>query len=419
MHNALAAVLLTLAEAVRLASASHPAVEAGANEAAAAQAAVSESRAARLPSVTLGASALRYSEPMVATPIHGFSFTSLPPFEQTLVQSALTASTTLYDAGARSARIDEATRNADAASATVDTARQLVVARTATAYATVLGRAAILDAQLLRLRALEAERDRVQKFTDVGRAARVEMLRVEAAIAAAEAERVEAATTLDAAERALARLTGLASDATRAANLTEIHDNDALPGRDSSNAPWLRAARSRALAQHATIALARSARRPQLLASASELTFGTPRALLAGEWNAGLQLRFNVFDFGATGARIARASAAAKAADAQVSALELDNAIAVDAALAELEQSRAAAASLAKAVARFEEVARIEKLRLDNGAGAQTDYLRSEADLAAARASLAAMTYRIVIARVELARLAGELTPEWIEEEFR
>ncbi len=414
---------LSLAEAVSAAMQNFPAVAASTEEARAARETVREMEAARLPSVNLNATATHYSDPALATPIHGFDFRNPPPFETTLVQSSLVANYALFDAGARAARIEESRHNAESVEAATDTARQNAAARAASAYAGVLGQAAILDAHRLRITALEAERERVRQFQAVGRAANVDALRVEAALAAAEAERTDAAALLDSSERSLSRITGLPLETTRAANLVPVKDAPAVPDRAVlearvTDAPAVQQARGRELAQKATIEFAKSGRWPQVSAAAQELLFATHRALLATEWNVGLQLRFNVFDGGATAARIARATHAARAAGEQVRTAEVETGIALDRALASLEQSRATVESLSGAVAKFAEVARIEKLRLENGAGTQADYLRAEADLVAARASLAAARYRVVAARVELARVTGELQPEWVAATF-
>lgn len=58
----------------------------------------------------------------------------------------------------------------------------------------------------------------------------------------------------------------------------------------------------------------------------------------------------------------------------------------------------------------------MEKLRLDTGAGTQTDYLRAEADLLSARAELAAARHTVIGARVELARATGALTLDWLRQ---
>jgi outer membrane protein TolC len=71
-------------------------------------------------------------------------------------------------------------------------------------------------------------------------------------------------------------------------------------------------------------------------------------------------------------------------------------------------------AALATAAAQFDEVVRIRRLTLQTGSGTQTDYLDAETDLLRARASLVEARHGEIGARVELARVAGDLTPAWL-----
>ena len=374
--------------------------------------------------MVFSSTATQYSEPMASTPIHGFRPTDLPGFDETLTLQALSASYLLYDAGARSSRIAEARALATAAGAAADAVRQQVAFRAGASYAAVLSDAAMLEAHDARLRALNAEQDRVRQFESVGRAAHVEMLRVEAALAAAEAERIETAAALDEEERALARLTGMPVEQCRSSNLEPFDAAaGAVPSREEIerhvDTPAMRQARAQAAAAQAATGAAKSTNRPQVAGTASELFYGNERSIIENNWNAGLALRYSFFDGGATAARVERARAAASAAEAQVRASELETSMAIDRGLSQVARTRAAVGSLRKAVERYAEVARIEKLRLDNGAGTQTDYLRAEADLVAARASLAAAQYRTAVALLDLARVTGQLDSAWLASAFR
>jgi outer membrane protein TolC len=290
----------------------------------------------------------------------------------------------------------------------------------------VLSRAKTLAAHDLRTRSLEAELSRVRQLHDVGRAAPVEILRVEAALAAAEAERVDVAAQLDVAERALARLTALPNDQTTSGHLSDVSLRASeTPQREqvmttaTEASPLVQQMRSRVAAQRAAIAFARAGRHPQLQAVGTFTEFGSSKGFVTGEWNAGMQLRMSLFDGGATSARVARAKAQATAAEEQLRVAERDVHDAVDRALADLTQALATADSLQKAVERFSEVTRIEKLRLENGVGTQTDYLRAEADLLQARAGLSAARYRAMLTRVELTRISGTLDAGWMAKTFR
>jgi outer membrane protein TolC len=59
-------------------------------------------------------------------------------------------------------------------------------------------------------------------------------------------------------------------------------------------------------------------------------------------------------------------------------------------------------------------VERIRRLSLQVGSGTETDYLGAEAALLSNRASLVQARHAEMAARVELARVTGELSPEWL-----
>lgn len=412
---------LPLADAVERALARFPSVEAARARQDEAAEALGEARAARRPRGRLTGSAIQYEEPMVVTPIHGFGPGLFPEFDETLGQATLTVSYTLFDSGADAARIRSADAQSVAAGAALGSAEQILARRVAAAYLTVLGQHQVLTAHDERLVALGAELSRVRQRLEVGRAARVEVLRAEAALASAHAEQVRFAAVQDTAELELARLLGVAPQAIRARHLLPvIHTQEALPPREEiveqgiAASPAVAQARAQVAIAEAQIALARAVARPELRAVGNYNEWTSSKGDFTGEWNAGFQLTVPLFDGGATRSRIARAEAAHRAAQEQVRLAEVQVQEDVDRVFAAVLEAEARIVSLQVAEERFLEVVRVEKLMLDEGAGTQTDYLNAEADLLAARASLADARHAAILARVDLARAAGRLTPEWL-----
>jgi outer membrane protein TolC len=86
----------------------------------------------------------------------------------------------------------------------------------------------------------------------------------------------------------------------------------------------------------------------------------------------------------------------------------------VDGALAAVRAARAGVEALETAVEQSAEVERIRQLSLQVGSGTETDYLEAEAALLSNRASLVQARHAEMGARVELARVTGALTPEWL-----
>lgn len=419
-ENALA---LSLPEAVERALSSYPSITAARARVVEAEAATGEARASQGPIVKLNAQGLQYDDPMITSPIHSFVPADFPPFDETIVQGALSVSYVLLDSGAARERTRQAQAQSANAGAALSAAEQAVAARVASVYAGALSRAEILAAQRARTAALELEVDRARQFVATGKAAEVELLRAEASLAAAEAERTRAASALDASERDLARLVGIPVDAARAETLSpwnppaseemnpEIRER--LAERAVAAAPAIEQARQQIASTDAARALARSAYFPKVELVGAVQEFRESASDYATDWNAGFQVVVPIWDGGQTGRRVARAAAARDSAVALLAQTELDVREAVDRAANSLADAQARSVALERAALRLTEVARVQKLLLEVGAGTQVDYLAAEAELATTRAAATEARTTALLSRVELARLAGELSAQW------
>ncbi|MDH3456708.1 MAG: TolC family protein [Gemmatimonadota bacterium] len=413
--------LLTVQHAVELSLASYPSIGAARARVDEAQARVGQATSRWWPALSMEASSFRHAEPMLVYPLHGFD-TSAFQFDRTLLQGNVTAGWTLFDGGGRGARI-RAARADEAAVTSAGTASEMdVVLNVVAAYLTVRSAHETLDAELQSLTALTAERDRVQRLRDEGQAADVELLRVAAALAQAESERVSTAASLDVAERSLARWLGLDVDRTRAAHLgtVSLKDSVAADVRDHLTArfeaanPELLAARQQREAAEWSRRAAIGAWFPQLDLVGRYLLFSGPEFDVQGEWQAGVRLSYPLFTGGARASAVSATAARAVAAAEQERLLALRGADALDRALSTVQETRARAAAVGTAVAHLTEVARIEQLALQEGAGTQTDFLRADADLRRTRAALVRARHAEIIARVQLARITGDLTVAWL-----
>lgn len=417
---------LDLLEAARSALAHFPSVGASRAELEAAIAAAHVAAAARFPSVSVGGSATQYEESMIVHPIHDFGPDLTPPFDSTLFQVLANASYTVYDGGARGARIEEARHRSSAAEASLGVSERDLLTGVVSSYLDALTGNEVLAAHDARLIALERELERVRQLHEVGRAARVEMLLVEAALANAEADRVRLELALDLAERALARWTGKELSETNVSRLMKL----ALVDRSSPPAegvreralranPSVQRAREQVGAAEAAATAARSRRRPHLDVVARYVDWGSASGANSLEWNLGLEVSYPVFTGGSVGSAIDQADASRRSALELMRLAEYEVSEEIDRSLSALNEAIARHAALATAVARFEEVSRIEQLRLDNGVGVQTDYLDAHADLLAARAQRIEAEYEVIRAHVRLARVSGDLSVAWLETHLR
>jgi outer membrane protein TolC len=402
----------------------HPAIGLARSQSALARADLATAEADRRPSLSFGASAFRYQEPMLVTPIHGFLPSLIPDFDPTLLQAALQARYELWDGGSRAAQVDQRVAQVAAADASLAAEEQLLVARAVSLYLRALGLVETHAAHAHRVAALEVERQRVERLLAVGRAADVDARRVEAALAAAEADRVAVGAALDTAERDLARILAVDPSSTRASNLSPLSgaalsppDREALLAAALAGSPTVARAREEALAADAAVRAARAARWPSLRLEGNYLGFADDDGTATAEWNAGLRVGLPLVD-GRVGAQLARAEATAQASAERLRLAELQVAAELDRALSTHTEAAARAGALAEAVERYAEVVRVERLRLEVGVGVQRDYLAAEADLLAANASLVEARHAATTARVEAARVAGTLSADWLRNGF-
>lgn len=413
---------LTLVGAVEAALASYPSLKAAHASVVSSGAAAGRAAAARWPDLSLRASVTQYEEPMIVQPIHGFEPGATPPFDETLVEAGAYLEYTLWDFGARSARIRRARRSTAAARAARAGTEQELVARVAATYLDLLGQRGVLDAHDRRIRALEEERERVRRMREVGRAARVELLRVEAALASARSDREEVAAGLRVATRELRRLTGLPADRVEPGTLADLASGDsgpppleALVPRARRESPAVREARRRQEAAGAGLDLARTRRWPALELGGGWVDRGSADGHFRAEWSVGVGFSVPLFTGGRVSGAIEEARAEATGAEHRTRLVEKAVERAVDEAFASWREKTVRVESLRRAVESQREVVRIEKLRLETGTGTQTDYLDAEADLLSARAQRARTRYAALRARMELARATGALDRGWIE----
>lgn len=413
---------LTLSATVQRALARYPTVAAARAARDRAAADQGEAGAARLPRLTLDAAFTRYQEPTIVFPLHGFNQADPPLFDRSLVQAGATLSWTFFDFGSRAARLRAATLLTRAADAALGTAEMQLEARAANAYLRVLTARGVLAAQDQRLAALTAESLRARRLLEQGKAARVEVLRVDAEVARSRADRIATAERLDQAEHDLAQLTQLPFERVHADSLVPLALTDTAPAEDRAAllarareaSPELADVRRRAEAAQAGLAAARATRFPELRLSSGYIDRGRTAGDFKAEWQAGVGLSYALYTGGSRASQVRRADADGRAAAEQLRLAELAVEQGVDRASGAVREAHARVAALALAAEQSEEVARIERLSRDVGSGTQTDLLDAEAALLGVRASLIEARHAEISARIELARITGDLTPAWL-----
>jgi outer membrane protein TolC len=419
---------LTLLQAVDRALATYPSVAAARAQRDHVAADLGEAQSGRLPRLMFDGALNRFQEPMVVLPLHSFDPRTPPIFDRTLLQTGLSVSWTVFDFGGRSARVGAQRALGDAASAAVSSAEMQLLAGVANAYLRVLTARGVLAAQDQRLQALHAASDRTRQLVAQGKAARVDGLRVEAEERRAIADRIGSAAQLDVAEHALALFAQVPYDAVHASALSALQPppsdtgviadsaaaRSAVVERARQFSTDVREAEDRRRAARAGLSAARATWLPEIRLSGAYVDRGRWWGDFSAEWQGGVSLSYPLYTGGSRESATRRAAADDRAAGEQVRAAEFRVEQGVDQALAALREAHARVAALQSALDQSAEVARIERLSLDVGSGTQTDYLTAEANLLAVRASLVQARHAELSARVELARVTGVLSRDWL-----
>ena len=411
---------LTLAAAVRRALDSHPSVAAARAGRDAAAASLGTAQAPLFPRLAATFTANQYKIGNLVYPLSGFSAADPPLFNSTLSQGAVSLGYTLFDFGGRTSQVRLARAQERGAEAALDQTAARLVASVADAYLGVLTTRGTLQAEEQQLAALRAEAGRVAQLETQGKAAHVEVLRLAAQVSRARAEEVATRAQLDVTERTLARLVALPVDSVRSRVApvrladTSLADRATLVARAEAGSPDVLRAQRAAEAAAAGVGAARAAYFPTLQLNAAWLENGHVFTGYRPYWSAQLQLSYPIFT-GFAGVSAVRVNEAqSRAASEQLRATRLATEQSVDAALAAVTASRATVEALATAVAQSEEVERIRLLSVQVGSGTETDYLDAEATLLLNRAGLVQARNDEIAARVELARVTGELDEGWV-----
>jgi len=417
---------LTLSAAIRDAVELHPAIGLTRERTAEAEAEILQARAARLPTVGLGAELTHHELPMVVAPLHAFDPAAAPEFSDTLLRSRLDLSWRLFDGGRSGALIGAGEAGREAALAASDDATARTIEQTAAVYLQVATGRLLVAAHEERAQALGAELERVERLLAEGRAAEVERLRAVAGLREAEAETATARARLRAVEGALGRLVGRTPEEIAALEVPVAALDGAAIGTAGPDAraraqapappdpPALAAARARVRTAEATHRAVRSARLPRLDAVAGLSQFGGRGSSTTAEWDAGVRLSWPVFTGGRQSGAEDAAAARIRQAREDLHRIERELANETDQARAALEEALARRDALHIAEEAFAEVARIEALSLEVGTGVQRDFFDAQAGLLRTRAALAQAEAAVTTARISLARTLGHLSLAWI-----
>ncbi|MDA8127937.1 MAG: TolC family protein [Betaproteobacteria bacterium] len=413
--SAVAAEPLTLWGAMERAAQSNPALRSQQAEIARQALEQDIARGRRFPQVDLDASYLHHAYPTTITPIRAAGV--FPPLDRDIASVGVALNLPLYAGGKLVAGEALAAHNREAAVQALRAGGQDLLFNVAATYTKALHFRQLAKVLDTRITALQREEHDIELRIREGRAARLELIRLQTQLSQARYDRLSVA---QGEQDALTLLAAFLGDASLRPALAEPGATaPALPG--SAEEAMDRALRQRPdllkldaagkAAQQKT-AIARGDRLPQvnLVAKAQETAGGDWQGY--DDWQVGVQFSLPVFDGNVRKRRVEQAGL-----EQRQNALQQDDArnrvaSEVGQAFGALTESTDRLHVAAQGEKEAAEALRIETLRYHGGENTITDLLGAESALWNATASRLQAGYDIVVSQARLLRATGELAPD-------
>jgi len=370
------------------------------------------------PKVDLNAGYTRYAYPSLVTPIREAGV--FPPLDRDVAYLGLALSMPLYAGGRLVAGDSLAEHGRQAAEHGLRGAGQDLLFNVAAAYTKALHLRDLQDSARARIKALEAEEVHVSRRLAQGRAAKLELIRLQTQLSQARHDLL----AIEQGERdALSLLAALLGESRELPPLAGVAlSRVSLPAsREDALAKAMRARpellRARALSEVATdkVNIARGEQRPQvnLVARTQESAGGD----LKGYSDAmiGVQVSIPLFDGSIRGNRLAQADLERRRSELLVEETANELASEVERAFGAVSESRARQGVADQGEREAVEAQRIETARYQAGESTMTDLLSAEAALWSARVNRLQAGYDVIVSQARLLRAIGELSAQDFE----
>ncbi|MCB1625742.1 MAG: TolC family protein [Pseudomonadales bacterium] len=376
-------------------------------------------RGARWPSVDFTASATEYGYP---TFVHGIRQPGVfPPLDDTINDLGLAFQLPLYAGGKlmNAIAIADLERNI-AVERTRERAQELVF-NVSAVYFKVQHLEALARSYRARIESLQSQQRRIALLRDVGRAAKLDQLRVSNLVSKAQYDLLQIENRGREARTALFQLMGgeqpprnavLVRYATTDGHLTDL---DALR-EQASTRPDLRIAASQVESAAAREKQARAERLPSVSLVGGYRERSGDAWQFYDDWSVGLQARLPLFDGGVRRARIDQAVLAHRQAEKLVTGARQEAGKQIEDAWHARAEADARLRVSATSFAEATEVLAIEQLKLEQGVGVVTDVLSAETGVLASQADRLQAEFDRIVALFGMMRATGELEPSRVAE---
>lgn len=420
---------LTLGEAVHLALRQNPAFQTSEDEADAARARVGEARAAWFPRIDFSQGFTRGDNPIYVfgTLLTQRRFTAADfglsklntPLPLDNFQTRFDGQMSLFDSGQTWFQVQGAKRLRTAAEFQTEQARQDLILDVVRAYYGILVSREDAAAASEALRVAESNEKRIEDMRTSGLVVDSDLLSATVFVAQMKDREIRAENSVEVARMVLARELGLAPEARLepSENLAEPAELTKTPQEWEQFAmdhrPALRAAELQQDAATSDKKAARAEFGPKVGLYADferdALTLGGPSGT---NWTAGARLDFNLFAGGAERSRLAEAQANASKAKHDFEWFRSGVVLEVRQAYLDTTAAAQRAAAARDSAEQARESLRIVQNRYEAGLTTITELLRAQAAQLNARSAYLSALYDWHVARAQLERSAGNLTPE-------
>ncbi|GMQ77267.1 MAG: TolC family outer membrane protein [Gammaproteobacteria bacterium] len=344
---------------------------------------------------------------------HGFRPRS-NPFEDVILNYGLRASMPLYTGGRIEKEIALAEAAAAASRARADLTQQGLIFNVTSGYYTYLRLDTVIEAGEGLVRSVKESRRIAQKRLDTGRAAPLDLLRLDTRLSSAESQLRVARNGL---ERTVATLTALlalppGTPLTVAGELRAADAPwDAETARQTalSERPDLIALRREVDAQRRRVGIAKSRMLPSIDASAYYGGATGNSGTSTDDAKIFIFFRYPLYSGGELSAAKRREAAKLMQLMARLDAQERDALAEVDQFLVELSSTRARLVAGRRAIIQADEALRVERQKFSGGRGTSNDLLLAEEALLRAKTEVAAIKADSQIAVAALRLATGQL----------
>lgn len=410
------AVTLTLAQAIDRALSDNPELAIADQARSASEAQVRATAARRLPRLALSASARWWDRPIVAELAIGSQVVTVDVRDQLTGSIDLSVTQPVTGAFVIGTLVARDRAASAAATAARDQIRIDAAYRAAAAYLEALEATALAEVAVTTLRQLDAAQRHARALITAGTLQAVDALRIDVERAVVEQQRLAAEAAALAARRSLGLLLGVPDGSELALVALDLTPpelpwtEDAAVARAGAQRPERRGAAAQREIAAREVSVARASYYPSV-----SLVGVYSHAITAGSLDnaysayAGVQLDWNLWDWGKRAADLDAAVAADRGAVLRASATAAQIAASARTAWHAARIARAtidvAAAGLTAAV----ETQRVQAARFAQGAATTVELLDAETALATARAHAAISRYRYLVAWMALGRAVGEV----------